>query len=95
MKRWPKGTWMKLASPDTLKALIRQRDLSYADVARAAGCHKSFIGALANGTKSTCKPVTGERIAKCLQVPVEILFVASVSPDGGRTGNPQSKEPAA
>lgn len=77
-KRWPKGSWMKLKSPATLRALIDQKGFSYADVARYVGCHKSFIGALANTNpqhgKRSCTSRVAERIAEVLDVPVEVLF---------------------
>lgn len=82
-RRWPKGTWMKLTSKDTLRALIKQRDLSYADVGRAAGCHKTMVSALANGYRPSCTPKLAERISKCLGVPLEVLFVPQASAVGG------------
>ena len=54
MKRWPSGTWMRLQSADTLKALIKQRNLSLDRMARYAGCSKSFISHLTAGRKTTC-----------------------------------------
>lgn len=82
-RRWPKGTWMKLTSKDTLRALIKQRDLSYADVGRAAGCHKTMVSALANGYRPSCSPRLAERISKCLGVPLEVLFVPQASAASG------------
>jgi transcriptional regulator with XRE-family HTH domain len=82
-RRWPKGTWMKLTSKDTLRALMKQRGLSYADVGRAAGCHKTMISALANGYRPSCTPKLAERIAQCLAVPLEVLFVPNASADSG------------
>lgn len=82
-RRWPKGTWMKLTSADTLRALMAQRGLSYETLARYAGCSKSFVSHLTRGRKTTCTPALAERIAEALSVPLEILFVPSVSADGG------------
>lgn len=83
-RRWPKGTWMKLQSPDTLRALMGQRGYSYDRMGRYAGVSKSFISHLTAGRKSTCKPETAERIAEALDVPLSILFVPSVSADSGQ-----------
>ena len=86
-RRWPKGTWMKLTSPDTLRALIAQRGFSYERLARYSGVSKSFVSHLTAGRKSTCKPETAENIAEALDVPLEILFVQHESADSGRSSN--------
>lgn len=82
--RYPKGTWMKLQSKETLLALMRQRDFSYERLARYAGCSKSFISHLVKGRKNTCTPDLAGRLAEALSVPTEILFVPSQSADGGQ-----------
>ena len=82
--RWPKGAWMKLTSPDTLRALMAQRGFSYERLARYAGVSKSFISHLTSGRKTTCKPSTAEHIAEALDVPLRILFAPSVSADSGQ-----------
>lgn len=79
MKRWPKGTWMRLQSPDTLRALMAQRHFSMERLARYSDCSKSFISHLTSGRKATCSPALAERLAEALEVPVEILFVPSTS----------------
>lgn len=83
-RRWPKGVWMKLQSPDTLRALMVQRGFSYDRLARYAGVSKSFISHLVKGRKGTCLPTTAERIAEALDVPLEILFVPSASAVSGQ-----------
>ncbi len=83
--RWPKGTWMRLTSPETLRALIRQRGYSYEQLARYAGCSKSFVSHLVSGRKRTCTPKLAARIAEALVVPIEIVFVVSTSTGSGRT----------
>lgn len=93
MRRWPKGTWMKLTSKDTLKALKKQRRLSYGDIAEMAGCHRSMISQLANGHRTSCTAPLAERIALCLGVPSEVLFVAQASAASGQ--NDKSRRPAA
>lgn len=79
MRRWPKGTWMKLQSEATLRALMAQRHFSMERLARYSGCSKSFISHLTSGRKSTCSPELAERIAEALEVPLELLFVSHVS----------------
>lgn len=70
---------MKLTSKDTLRALIKQRGMSYEDVGRAAGCHRTMISQLVNGNRTSCTPTLAERISLCLGVPSEVLFVAQPS----------------
>lgn len=84
-RNWPKGTWMRLTSKDTLRALIGQKGLSYRDVGELANCHRSMISQLANGHRTSCTPPLAEKIAVCLGVPLEVLFVPHASADGGRT----------
>lgn len=74
---------MKLTSKDTLRALIKQRGLSYKDLGDMAGCHKTMISALVNGHRASCTADLGERIARCLSVPSEVLFVARPSAGSG------------
>lgn len=94
MRRWPKGTWMKLQSADTLKALMGQRDFSMQRLARYAGCSKSFVSHLTAGRKSTCSPQLAERIAEALEVPLEILFVVSVDADSSESVRGPQKDVA-
>lgn len=70
---------MRLASAATLRALMEQRDMSLGRLARYAGCSKGFISHLLSGRRNTCTPGLAERIAEALEVPLELLFVASVS----------------
>lgn len=83
-RRWPKGAWMKLTSPDTLRALMAQRGFSYDRLGRYAGCSKSFISHLASGRKRTCTAPLAERIAEALDVPLGLLFVEGESAARGR-----------
>jgi len=77
---------MKLTSAATMRALMDQRDFSLGRLARYAGCSKGFISHLLAGRRSTCTPQLAERIAEALQVPVEIIFMPSVSSTGAQTG---------
>lgn len=90
-QRYPKGTWMKLTSGATLRALMDQWGLSNADVALAAGVQRTFISALVNGRKNSCKPDTAKAIAHCVRVPVEVLFVAKPSAASVRSSKPKAK----
>lgn len=87
MKRrhWPEGTWMKLTSTDTLRALIEQSKLSYRDIGEMSGCHRSMISQLVNGHRKSCGPDLAENIARCLGVPRKILFVEQASAGRGRS----------
>ena len=82
-KRYPKGTWMKLRSPETLRALMNQDEFSLARLARYADCSKSFISHLLSGRRSSCTPILAERISEALHVPTEVLFDAKLSPTAG------------
>ena len=78
-KHWPKGTWMRLRSPDTLRALMKQSNLSFRDLGDLANVHRSFISHLLAGRRSCCLPETANLIALALHVPTEVLFEAKQS----------------
>ena len=86
-RRWPRGTWMKLTSIATLQALMAQRGMSLATLARYSGCSKGFISHLTSGRRRTCTPKLATRIAEALEVPLEILFVPSAPSSTGRIAN--------
>lgn len=79
MKRYPKGSWMRLSSPEMLRATMARRNFSMARLARYAGCSKSMVGHLVTGHKSTCTPELAIRISEALDVPTELLFVSSTT----------------
>lgn len=85
---------MRLISGGTLRALMEQKGVSYADMALAAGCSKGFVSHLAKGRKKTCTPAVAERIARRLDVPLTLLFVPSTSTTAGGSDQ-QSKKGAA
>lgn len=72
--RWSKGTWTRLKSADTLRALMEQDGFSHGRLARYAGCSKGFTSHLLAGRRSSCTPELGARIAEALNVPVQVLF---------------------
>lgn len=76
---WPRGTWMRLTSSTTLRALMDQREMSLSRLARYAGVSKGFIAHLRADRKSTCTPAVAQRIAEALDVPLALLFVPSVA----------------
>lgn len=79
MKRYPKGTWMLLSSPEMLRATMDRRGFTLARLARYAGCSKSMVGHLVTGHKKSCTPDLAVRIAEALDVPTELLFLPSSS----------------
>lgn len=83
-RRWPKGAWMQLISSETLRALIKQRGLSYTTLGRWAGCDRSMISHLCAGRSKSCTPALAERIAEALGVPLELLFLPHESSEAGR-----------
>lgn len=95
MKRWPKGTWMKLTSRDTLKALMAQRGYSHSRMARYSGCSRAFVSHLTAGRKTSCTAPLALRITEALDVPLEILFVPTVPSATSRNGNLQKRGAAA
>jgi hypothetical protein len=87
-RRWPKGTWMRLVSRDILRAFVGPEDtkkISGRKLARAAGCHPSFIDHLLTGRRRSCTPVMANRIAEVLAVPVEVLFTPEIPPNKRQT----------
>jgi transcriptional regulator with XRE-family HTH domain len=75
---------MRLRSAETLRALMRQQNLSLSALASAAQCSKSFISHLLSGRRSTCTDDLASRIASALDVPVHVLFVPAKSISGRR-----------
>lgn len=76
-RRRPKGTWMKLRSAELLRALVGpepDKKMSRRELARAIGKHPSFIDHLTSGRRSSCLPVTADRISRALGLPTEVLF---------------------
>lgn len=84
---------MRLASPKTLSALMEQRGISMATLARYSGCSKGFVSHLTSGRRTTCTPALAERLAEALAVPVQVLFMPSTSTTG--RGNVESREKVA
>lgn len=85
--RWPKGSWMRLQSSETLRALMRQRGFSMSRMGRYAGCSKTFVHGLCSGEKRSCTPALAQRIAEALDVPTELLFVLEGSSKSSRNIN--------
>lgn len=88
--RWAKGTYMRLRSGATLRALMDQNGKSLRDVGRYANRHWTFIGQLVREERRTCKPEVAEHIADLLNVPLAVLFDASPSSTTGQSA-PQRK----
>lgn len=79
-----KGTWMKLRSAEVLRAFMKQKNFSMQRLATYSDCSKSFIGFLANGTKTSCTPKLAQNISEALDVPLDVLFEQRASADSGR-----------
>lgn len=97
--QWPKGAWVKVIDGERLRKLILQKGLSYTELAedvRTPGvrCSKSMIGHLVTGERPSCTPQLAERIARRLEVPLDVLFVPSVSLDKGQTVKRQARKAA-
>lgn len=76
-KRFPKGTWMKLKSAELFRAFVGTEShckISARRLALLVQCHPSFIDHLRAGRRKSCEPLTAQRIAEALEVPVEVLF---------------------
>ncbi|GAB3167010.1 hypothetical protein GCM10027059_26960 [Myceligenerans halotolerans] len=69
----------QLTSPDTLRALIKQRGLSYSELGASAGCGKSFIGHLVAGRRASASDELAMRLVDALDVPADLLFQPTAS----------------
>jgi predicted phosphoribosyltransferase len=80
---------MQIVSPDRLRAFVGpepDKKMSGRRLARAIGKHPSFIDHLLAGRSKSCLPVTAERIAESLGVPLDILFVPEL-PSAAQVGD--------
>lgn len=76
-RRWPKGTYMRLISPERLRAFVGpepDKKISGRKLALRIGKHPSMIDHLLSGRCTSCKQSTAEEISEVLGVPLEILF---------------------
>jgi len=81
-RRRPKGTWMRLRSPQLLRAFVGpepDKKMSGRKLARYIDKHPSFIDHLLTGRCRSCKPLTADRIAEALGVPTDVLFEEQLS----------------
>lgn len=85
MNRPKKRAWMRLTSPDLLRATMGRRKFSLERLSRYAGCSKSMISHLTSGRKKSCTRDLAEKIAEALDVPVELLFVPGESTQSGHS----------
>lgn len=94
-RRFPKGTYMQLISAERLRSFVGpepEKKMSGRRLARAIDKHASFIDHLLSGRSKSCKPVTAQRIAEALDVPLELLFVPATA--STTTPNVKEKVPA-
>jgi DNA-binding Xre family transcriptional regulator len=78
---WKEGTYMKLRSPDTFKALMASRNVTVRELADLAKCSPAMIGHLRTGWKTEHSPDLAERIAGALRCRVEDLYEVSNDKD--------------
>jgi transcriptional regulator with XRE-family HTH domain len=81
--------YMRITHPPTLKALIRQRGLTYAALGAQVGCTAPFLCHLAQGRRSGATPELAERIAEALDVDLDLIFVDSTTADSGSSDRDQ------
>lgn len=74
---WKEGTYMKLRSPDTFKALMASRNVTVRELADMAHCSPAMIGFLRTGDKKGTRPELSERIAGALRCRVEDLYIVA------------------
>lgn len=62
-----------------LDARRRALGLSHKQLAHRAGCSKSFVGFICQGSRSRLFATTATRFAEALELPVEALFEVAAS----------------
>lgn len=70
---------MRLRSPETMRALMKQYDMSLGQLADYSKCSKGFISHLLAARRSSCTGPLADRIASALHVPTEVLFDINMS----------------
>jgi DNA-binding Xre family transcriptional regulator len=79
IRKTERRLWMRLKSRYDLIALMTQRGLSCAKLARWADCSKSMIGHLRSGQIDTCTPALAARIEHALGCKPGELFESRTS----------------
>lgn len=81
--------WMELKDPTLLAGLMETKNYSARRLARDAGWSShTYLQRLLRGEVKTLKPVPAARIAHCLEVPFNLLFVSKMSNDGAHNVRP-------
>lgn len=75
---------MRLISGEALRFWMGEKDKSLNDLAAAASVTRGFISHLRAGRRHTCTPRVAVAIVRCLDVPMQVLFVPSLSSSTGR-----------
>lgn len=87
--------WMRLKSPDILRAFMEQKGFTMSRLARYAGCSRQFISLLLMEKKTTCSEELARDIAEALDVPTVALFDRMESAVSGRnSGNRRTADAA-
>ncbi len=79
--------YAKIRDAEVLRSFMKSRNFSTSRLARYAGCHRSFIGHLMTGARTTCSPQLAFRIEEALGIPEGIIFDAIKSPSEGTRSN--------
>lgn len=77
---------VKLISPDALAQYMRYRNHTVRSLAEVTGGHRSTIGHLRSGKRTTCSPDLAKRIERALDAPHGSLFVPRISRVARETG---------
>lgn len=87
-RRWPKGTYMILRSPESLRTFVGpepEKRITGRRLAKAIHKHPSFIDHLLAGRSKTCLPETAQSISEVLGLPLVVLFDPKVPSAAGET----------
>ncbi len=79
-------TSQRVKSPDVLRAIIAQEELSLGMLAELVKCSKGFISHLVSGRKTGCTDELASRISEALQTPKAVLFVPELASNKCQSG---------
>lgn len=83
-----------LRDSNLLKQYMTYKDWTIRELADLVGVSKTTIGDLRTGERSYCNPRVAKKIAKALDVPVEVLFLTKPSTVSRETCRPSKKKAA-
>lgn len=91
---WKVEVWMQVEDGEIFEKLMKKRGFTQASLARSVRCSRPMIGYLIRGERN-CTPTLAHRIAEALELPLEVIFLTSVSRDGVRSSASTSRRTAA